>query len=107
MPLLASLLTALFGKVFDFFSAYFARTIALRLSVGALVVASFTVLYQLVYSSVSLLSLSVPVTLAEVFAFVLPGNVDACITAVLTTEAAILGFNLWTLSIGASKRLGY
>jgi Na+/phosphate symporter len=107
MPIFASLLTGLFGKLFDYFAAHFARNVAFKLAVGAMIVAAFWVVYAAVYSSVSLLSMAVPTTLAEAFAFVLPGNVDACLTAVVTTHVTVLSFRLWQIAIGAGKNMAY
>jgi len=100
MPLLGGLLVTLFSGLFEFFVAFFAREVALRLAFAALVVAGFATLYGVGVGLVSGIAYVMPAGLATVFAFVFPANVVSCVSAVLTVDGAVLAFRLYVTGMG-------
>ena len=100
MPLGGVLVLSVFSGLVDILIQIFTREVAMRIAFGALMVGGFTLLAASVAAAMALLTATLPVGLADVFLFVFPGNVNACLAVVVTTEAACAGYHAYLLGFG-------
>lgn len=99
MPILASLVMALFGALFDLLVVYFTRTVALKLAFGAMITAAFAVLMVSMNLAVAAIAYSMPTGLLNVFLFLFPSNVVPCLAAVIACDSVIAGFRLFVSGV--------
>jgi hypothetical protein len=100
MPLLGGLMLTLFAGLLDFFVKFFTRDVALRLAFGALMVASFVVLYGAAVGLMSAIAVTMPSFLVSAIAFAFPSNVSGCLAAALGADAACMGYRLYVVGLG-------
>ena len=65
-----------------------------------MMVLSYAALALFISGLMLAITLVIPAALAEVFLFVFPGNVNACLAAVITTEAGCAGYKAYQLGFG-------
>lgn len=99
MPLLGGLLAGLFGKLADFFLTLFTKRVAMGLALATLIAGGFATLYAAVVALLSGIAVVMPEQLSIALAFVFPSNVDSCVSAFVATQAACMGYRVYTLSI--------
>jgi len=100
MPILAAFLGTLFGGLVEFFVKYFSKSVALKLAFATLMVGGVTAAVAVLEGLVTALQVSMPPDLAQAFATILPSNTQACLSAVLATEAVCSGLRLYLLGMG-------
>jgi len=101
MPVLGGLLVTLFTGLVDFFVHFFTREVALRLAFGAMMVAGFTLLFGAMSAALAALAVVTPDALVTGMSWVFPDNTAACLSAILATDSACVGFRLYMLGIRA------
>ena len=100
MPILGGLLVGLFTALAEFFVAFMAKDVAMRLAFGALAVAGFATLYAVTWGLMSGISLSMPTILSDALVFVFPSNLASCVAAALGTDAACVAYRLYVVGLG-------
>lgn len=100
MPILGTLLVTLFGGLIEFLVHFFTKVVATRIALGALMVASFAILYAAGQALLSSIAMAVPTVLVDAMAMIFPSNTAACIAAMIAVDAVTAAFKVYLLGFG-------
>lgn len=88
MPALGALLQKLFGNSAKFFGNMFDSSVALRLAIVAAIVALAATFYAAVNALFAGVSSAMPSVITIPASWIMPTNMEACLSAVLAAHAA-------------------
>lgn len=105
MPILAGLISSFFGMVAGLIATRFAIGIA---AAGAFVVtsaAAYAAVKAALYAASAALSAVAPPSIVAAVGYFLPGNLSACLAAIILADTINASYQFWRSNIGPAVSL--
>lgn len=101
MPILASLMSALFGKIFTWLGARISYQIAFGVAVSGAVVGGFAALKASLVALSYGIAYAMPDVVSNAFAMFMPNNMANCISVVLVADSIKAAWTQWKMIVFA------
>lgn len=92
MPALAAFLGALFGKITEWIGTYLTKRAANYVALIVTLGAAVAVCWATIAALLSGLAMALPEPVVVAASWIMPSNVDACVSARIATEVALAGY---------------